>query len=135
MLSFDMMDADCTIVLIAHVTGRGWGPGAHGRGRGCEGAPSNLRIARPLSGNGSVRMADRTVRYGLRARLSARSQAGSKRLAQDEIEDPAAAAVIEAGLRVTGLSKAELKAFAARSQDYLECRHAQQGICAQSACV
>ena len=47
-------------------------------------------------------MADRTVRYGLRARLSARSQVGGRRVAQEEIDAPQAAAIAEAGLRATG---------------------------------
>lgn len=78
-----------------------------------------------MQGNRSATMADRTVRYGLRARLSAKSQIGGRRAAQEDIDDPAAAAIAEAGLRATGLSKAELKAFAGRSQKYLECRWGQ----------
>ena len=67
-------------------------------------------------------MADGSVRYGLRARASCRPQVASRKLAEAEVEAPEAAAIIEAGLSVTGLTKAELKAFAGRSQDYLECR-------------
>ena len=67
-------------------------------------------------------MADGSVRYGLRARASCRPQVASSKLGQAEVDAPAAAAVIEAGLSVSGLTKAELKAFAGRSQEYLECR-------------
>ena len=70
-------------------------------------------------------MATDSIRYGLRARQVTSKRSSVVQSLDSEALQPAAAATVAAGLRIGGLSKAELVQFRARSSQYLEARYLQ----------
>ena len=66
-------------------------------------------------------MAQSGTHYGLRARTGKRQRRDA--LSAEELRQPAARAIIGAGLRPGALTKAERLQFSSRSKAYLEARY------------
>ncbi len=67
-------------------------------------------------------MVQATMTYGLRARAAFRPRSSQASLSAEDQHQPAAAAVVGAGLRPGVMTKAELLRFSGRQTDYLNAR-------------